>query len=232
MAGEKVVSAVKSFASNQYVMWMVTLVAFVGIVVVAILIIKRLTKTNLQVSQVYDDIVSGNASAVTVPAAKIPSLGNGSEYGYSFWVLSQSGPTTTSPRFVFSHGSSTASTGVIVTLNNETNELDFTIAGVTATINYLPMNRWVHIVAVFADGVVTFFMDGDVYATQGINVPLTFAGPSGDMTVSGGSEATPSQYSGFRGYVGHITFINFYPSPGIRAPVYKINLSSSTCNSN
>lgn len=203
---------------NKYMVWIVTLLALAGIVTISVVIMKKVLKTSLQVSLAYNDIVSGNASTVKVPASKLADLVNGSEFGYSFWVYSQSGAIAATPRFLLSHGGTNG--GNTLSLNREANEVVFSVAGQTATIRYLPMNRWVHIVAVYANGVVTFFVDGEVHSTHGLPALPNYAGPSGEMLISGGAEMPATDWSGFKGYVGHVSFMNFYPSPGLVKRLY------------
>lgn len=203
---------------NKYMVWIVTLLALAGIVIISILIMKRVLKSSLTVSPAYNDIVSGNASSVKVPASKLADLANGSEFGYSFWVYSQSGAIAATPRFLLSHGGTSG--GNTLSLNREANQLTFSVAGETATIRYLPMNRWVHIVSVYANGVVTFFVDGEVHSTHGLAAMPNYAGPTGEMVIGGGAEMQPTDWSGFKGYVGHVSFMNFYPSVGLVKRLY------------
>jgi hypothetical protein len=204
---------------NKYMVWIVTLLALAGIIMIFVFIMRSVLKSSLEVSLAYNDIVSGNGSAVTVPASKLADLANGSEFGYSFWVYSQSGAVAATPRFILSHGGSDGGKNLI-SMNREANELNFSVAGATSSIRYLPMNRWVHVVAVYANGVVTFFVDGEVHSTHGLPAIPKYAGPSGEMVISGGAEMQPTEWSGFKGYVGHVSYMNFYPSPGLVKRLY------------
>ena len=122
--------------------------------------------------------------------------------------------------------------GVTVVLDPQSNML-MTIIGNgndQPAIKYVPMSRWVHIVAVYSNGTLTYFMDGEVHSVHSLSsaTVTTFIGPSGNLTISGGAQATGNTYSSFQGYVGYLTFINFYPSPGLIKRLYAMGPTPST----
>lgn len=211
--------AMHGFLQQPTVMKVVILVSIVLLVIVAILVIRRVLKTSLTVKPVFSDMISGSGERVVIKASNIPDLSNGSEFGYSFWLYLSPGPGAMNDRLIIAHSTDS---GVRICLDRDSNSLKFMATGATdaPTIKYVPMSRWVHIVAVYANGTLTFFMDGEVHSVHAINVPPTFAGPSGNMTISGGANAVATNTAGFSGYVGYVSYLNFYPSTGLVKRLY------------
>jgi hypothetical protein len=105
----------------------------------------------------------------------------------------------------------------------------------------------VHIVSVYRDDVVTFFLDGEVDSVVRLNNVQDKPIPSGDMTVGGGGGSFKT--STWQGYIGSVTALNYFPSAsdvkkmyysgpveggvvmkwmgmqgyGVRSPVYRLN---------
>ena len=208
-----------AYLARPNVMKGVILVSVVLLAIVATLVIRRVLKTSLTVKPVFNDMVSGSGERVVVKAANIPDLSNGSEFGYSFWLYLTPGPGAMNDRLIIAHSTDS---GVRISLDRETNSVKFSATGATdtPTIKYVPMSRWVHIVTVYANGTLTFFMDGEVHSVHAINVQPTFAGPSGNMTISGGANAVATNTAGFSGYVGYVAYLNFYPSTGLVKRLY------------
>lgn len=221
------------------------------LIVAIVFVVSRMVKSPLASKMVYGDIVSGTGGRVVVKANALPELQNGAEFGYSFWLYLEPSGGSAKDRLVFAHP--VDGSGVRVLLDKDTNRLRFSVTGAegagSPAINYVPMSRWVHVVAVFANGVLTYFVDGEVASVHTLKVPMNFAGPGGAMTISGGAGASAGTYEGFQGYVGYVSFLNYYPAPslvkamynkgptpeqgllswlglrgyGVRSPVYKIN---------
>jgi len=204
--------------AKPHVMPAVVGVSLLVLTIVAALIVQRILKTSLVVAPAYNLTVTGSGSNAVIKATALPDLTNGTEFGYSFWIYQQPGPGAASPRLVLSHPDAT---GVQMYLDATRNSLSMSVGGasMTPTVPYVPMSRWVHIVAVYANGTVTYFMDGEVANVAPIDTPTSFAGPSGNLTLGGGSN-TPGM-SGFLGWMGYVTYINFYPSPGLIKRLYR-----------
>ena len=79
----------------------------------------------------------------------------------------------------------------------------------TASIDYLPLQRWVHVVAVVQDNLLTLYEDGDIYTVENVSdlqgSPV-FSGISGQLTVGGGANEV-------RGYVNKLQYYNYALSP-------------------
>lgn len=83
---------------------------------------------------------------------------------------------------------------------------------VVATIDYVPLQRWVHVAFVVSDNLLTVYMDGDMYTVEnvmeladsaGAQRPI-FAGTTGDIVVG----PTPGSAE-LRGYVAKLQFFNY-----------------------
>lgn len=254
-----------AFLCQPHVIKIVIVVSLVLLSIVTVLVVRRILTTPLATKMVFNDVVSGAGNKVVVKAGSIPELRNGSEFGYSFWLYLNPSSPTSNDRLVFAHPAD--GQGVKVVLAPDSNMLLFKADGSTDTpaIKYVPMSRWVHIVAVYANGTLTYFMDGEVHSVHAVGSNgaemMGFSGPAANMTVSGGhSVGMPggNAYDPFQGYVGYITFMNFYPSPGlvkrlyamgpvpevgffslfgmmgygVRSPVYKISNGAPTAANN
>jgi len=212
-----VVDSIVTTLSNKHVILLLALGTLVAIIVLTVLIARRVLKSSLTMEHVFRDAVAGGGAQVTVPASKIPGCTNGDEFAYSFWVYAEPGPGTVNDRFVLDHGA--GPNKVLVVLDKDKNALTVQLGGEgesSATLPYLPMNRWVHVVAVYNSGSVTFFEDGEVHSVHGL-AQSSFAPPSGDMHI-GGDAGQGSD--GFSGYVGYVSVMNFQPSPGLVKRLY------------
>ncbi len=234
-------------------------VSLLLLTIVTVLVVRRILKTPLVTKIVFKDIVSGSGNKVVVKGSAVPDLSNGTEFGYSFWLYLQPGGGSGKQRFVFAHTSEPQKMGGVRVLLAADSNMLMTIIGDSTdkpAIQYVPMSRWVHVVSVFANGTLTYYMDGEVHSVHAVNTPMTFGGPSGNLTIGGGSAATGGLQDSFQGYVGYMSFINFNPSPGlikrlyamgptptrgffsmfgmhgygVRSPVYKINNGAPSSN--
>ena len=86
-------------------------------------------------------------------------------------------------------------------------------AWVTATIDYVPLQRWVHVACVVQDSLLSVFVDGDLYTVESLsdvadaNGRPRFAGLQGDMRVG---ELPGVAFSDpLKGYVGRMLFFNY-----------------------
>lgn len=124
----------------------------------------------------------------------------------------------------------------------------YTSGFIVSYIDYLPLQRWVHVMITVRDNSGYLFMDGDMYSVvtvndlvmSGTNRPI-IKGTSGDLTIGNIMHNTP-------GFISQTSYFNYaltqneikslyargpYPktllsylglgSYGIRAPVYKLN---------
>lgn len=163
-------------------------VIFVILIIVAIIlwIVYKVRRSDLQGVKLTSKVV--NLSADDAPyvqsRAKIPATLNGQEFTYSFWVYIVTYAMTSSPKLVFFRGENRAKPSLgnpIVFLEPRTNRMKLkfrtnkvTSAGtiatqggfVTSTIDYVPLQRWVHVVAVVQDSRISVYLDGELYSVE------------------------------------------------------------------
>jgi Concanavalin A-like lectin/glucanases superfamily len=121
----------------------------------------------------------------------------------------------------------------------------------TTTIEYVPLQRWVHIAFVVQDNLLTLYMDGDIYTVANLfdmprpsGVRPVFASSSGDVYI-GYMPSLPAQP---RAFLGKTQFYNFalmhkdvrsvysegptvqkilgrmgLPEYGLRTPIYRLD---------
>lgn len=81
-------------------------------------------------------------------------------------------------------------------------------AYLTSVINYVPLQRWVHVAFVVQDNLLTTYMDGDVYSVYSIADPKDpaitrpiFTGTAGVFQIGGSDKP--------RAYLGNLQFFNY-----------------------
>lgn len=121
----------------------------------------------------------------------------------------------------------------------------------SATVDYIPLQRWVHFTVVVQDNLLTIYLDGDIYTVSNLfdmprpaGVRPVFAGTSGDVFV-GSLPGLPTQPKAF---LGKLQFYNFalmhkdvrtvyaegpvtqsvmgrmgLPEYGVRTPLYRLD---------
>lgn len=183
-----------------------------------------------------------NDTVVSLDKGNIPGTINGQEFSFSFWLYVAELQPASQPYVIFYRTSSvvtqtSVNANPIVMVNPRTNKLHICMrtnssktSGATleqvysrgfdapldnwvvATIDYLPLQRWVHVVFTVTDNMLTVYMDGDMYTIENVmemTDPVTsrrpvFAATSGDVVVGhvpGGAE--------LRGYLARLQFFNY-----------------------
>lgn len=90
--------------------------------------------------------------------------------------------------------------------NESTGLEDFQYQGfVILEIEYVPLARWVNLVIVLDNDMVTLYLDGDIYSV----VPVTRFAKSGVVMDPEGSLAVGSATTGFSGYVSNVQIANY-----------------------
>lgn len=210
----------------------------------------------------------------------LPATLNGQEYSFSFWLYLLEYTPLDNHALIFSRGGSGTTidrSNPIVFLNKNTNKLHVGVKttmipteplkvtdgnaildGVlkpssgfmTGSIDYVPLQRWVQVVFVVQDNLLTLYMDGDIYTTNNIfDMPRegdkrpVFKGSTGDLFVG----SLPNLTTQLRGFISKLQFYNFavmhndvkamysegpsiqgmlsrmgLPEYGLRSPIYKI----------
>jgi hypothetical protein len=230
-----------------------------------------------------------SGSYVTTPFVRLPKLAQGNEYSMSFWIyvdniqdkpdqehkiiLYQGNPTNydNGTLFVYMDGNtnrmyfSARTNGADVQTNadvSKTSKLVDIRANpyfLHSTVEYVPIQRWLHFVVTVKDATMTVFMDGELYTVATIyemqlrpnDIRPVMIKPSGD--VMAGSKAG---VIGVSGYIARAEYMNFamtlrqvknkyeegpykrslfrflgIPNIGMRSPFYydNVDAGSATC---
>lgn len=240
--GTAVQSAQTSIAGKGAIV-VFCLVVLLLIVVVIVYIVYRMKRTDLQSVEIVKSprnlFNESNSSAFVFPASRIPSTLNGQEYSFSFWLYLSDYMPTQNYRMLFMRGGNTSSmlgnSCPVVFLDNRTNKLYVSVRTnlsstpsgsdlsklldkkryniVTATVEYVPLQRWVNVTFVVQDNLLTVYMDGDMYTVEnvhdlydparGTDRPI-FAGLSGDVIVGNiqNTSTTP-------GFISRLKYFNY-----------------------
>lgn len=206
------------------------------LVLIIAYIVWRVKRSDLKSTVIVRDPLRLYDSGVpyTVDASAIPSTVNGQEYSYSFWIYLVQYESSSSDYLIFGRGIKPGGGGSpLVYLDNNTNKMYVSVAKntslldealdsvpgstqyVTATIDYVPLQRWVNVAVVVQDYLMTVFMDGDIYTVSNVtDVPdagatsastskrSIFGPTSGDVIVG-------SSTSKAKAFVSQIQFFNF-----------------------
>jgi hypothetical protein len=173
-----------------------------------------------------------------IDSQRLATTSRGQEFSYSFWIyLQEVQQVSEANKLIFSRNNTESnnfsaintSANPIVMMDAKTNKMYIAMSttnadGVTinmnsiplpssgfvvATIDYVPLQRWVHVIMVIKDGNLMIFMDGDLYTikgVQGVNAPEgkrpLIRGTSGDVLV-GNPKNT------IQGFMGKFQFYNY-----------------------
>jgi hypothetical protein len=104
---------------------------------------------------------------------------------------------------------------------------------IVIAIDYIPMQRWVHVAFSIQDYLMTVFMDGSIYAVENLvdgtqSSPITrpmFAGCRGEFVVGSPSSNLSAD---LRGFVSNIAFMNYAPTLDQVTSMYKFGPATNT----
>lgn len=268
--GQSIASRVSSFDTTSVVVWSVACVLL--LVLIIAYLVWRIRRSDFKSLKLVRDPIRLNSTEMplTIDQSKIPSTLNGQEYSYSFWMYLVQYEQQVGPTLIFARGqksgaggsplvyldqatnklyvsvaknTATASTTTLATISSKAGSNDF----VTATIDYVPLQRWVNVAIVLKDSLLTLFLDGDIYTVANVtDAPsstshrATFGATSGDVVVGA---VSPQQQA----FLSQLEFFNYaltqrdvkaryargplpasalamlgIPAYGIRSPVYKL----------
>jgi hypothetical protein len=189
--------------------------------------------------------------------SNLPPTINGQQYSFSFWLyLIDFVPTGDGPQMVFMRSNannSVASASAIAAFDGKTNRLNFAIRTnlstgdfdpnedfvtdngrnyIVASIDYFPMQRWVHVVGIVNDNMFSIYMNNTLYTVANVSDKATdsegrpvFAASLGSIVV--GSNGVPSMRES-RSFITQFKFYNFGVTPGQVSAVYSSGPSSSS----
>ena len=211
-------------------------------------------------------------SAVEVSGDRIPLLSVGIEYTYGFWIHLHDITNSPQHKLVWfrSPTGTLSDASPVVYMDGTSNKLHVAVKTKAAkgglvnlsalhepgsgylvsSIDYLPLARWCHVVAVVDNKTVTLFLDSEVYSVRSVDDISTksmtpiLSGTHGNVVIgarAGGALAPNAFFSGLTFYnhalrqqevkrlysTGPVTNASFLrklglPAYGLRSPVYRI----------
>jgi hypothetical protein len=187
-----------------------------------------------------------------VDQASIPPTVNGQEFSFSFWMyMVDFVPTEGSPQLVFMRNTSSGTTegaNPIVAFDGSTNKLHIAVKTnkalpgakgqaifasnsgyVVGTIEYVPLQRWVHIAGEIQDSIMSIFIDGSLYTVANVADIQTssrpiFSSSTGNIVV--GYQGLNNEVRETRGYIMLLQVYNYALSPSEVAKIYAAGPSS------
>jgi hypothetical protein len=193
------------------------------IAAIVVFIAYRLWRRDLQTAVVLRSPrkLFGTTEPGSLENSKIPSTVNGQEFSFSFWIYISEFTSTTNYKLVFQRGGTPAAvtntSSPIVFLDKSTNRMFISVRSshesaptfsldtiaargnldhMTAIIDYVPLQRWVHYAFVVQDNLLTVFQDGDVYTVENVH----------DLTETNHNSAAPGVRPFIKSTTGNITW--------------------------
>lgn len=193
------------------------------------------------------------ASAKVFSSSLIPITVNGQEFTFSMWLylIDYSQTSSNEHRLLMTRSATpTVLSGAnpVVFMDGKTNRLYVSMRTniaksasplnltallpynsqangyLTGAVEYVPLQRWVHVGIVVQDNIMTLYLDGDMYGVRNVQdmssddgrVRPVFAGTSGDVAVGWiNSVPTPT-----RGFMSRLQFFNYALTQGDMRAVY------------
>lgn len=262
---------------------MFMVVVLLIIVLVIIFIIYRVSRADLKNVRALTSPVKlyeRGSGPFKFDRSRLPVTLNGQEYAFSFWLYLAEATATADHKLLLMRGRGSASiegaspvvfldrttnklyvsaltnqsrktTGEIIALNDLLNKGNQVL---TATVEYVPLQRWVHYVVVVADNLLTVYQDGDLYTVENVmELPVKANGPrpvirgiDGDLYVGATNSSTT------KGLVAKVDYFNYALTPqmvrslydqgptpntmlsrfgvpeyGVRSPVYRLDQANN-----
>lgn len=235
-----------------------TVLTLIAIVVVIAYIVWRLTRRNLSSITLVSTPrkLFGQSTAKVIPSSKMPVTQAGREFAFSFWLYLSDYQVTSQHKLVFMRGATdpgaVSGASPLVYLDSSTNKLYLSIATnqaniagdknlysvlngdksgyVTATVEYVPLQRWVCVAFSVRQQLMSVYVDGDLYTienvgdSKGVKRPgrgkaarPIFAGVKGDLSVGPVGLETAST----TGYIARLVFYNYSPSQSDMSSIYR-----------
>lgn len=230
----------KNIISSAPLPLMVVVLVIVIIIVVVFIYMRYVSGTLKSVSLLKDSLIIANpltSDYVISPGAKLPTQ-NGNENTYSLWMFVDNVSITNDHKIIMYRGNSASfANGLFyVYMDAKTNKLYASVRTngaiddastapepsledirankyfMQSVIDYIPLQRWVHVAYTVKDTVFSTYLDGELYSVTSIyEMPVKPDGsrplpskPIGDVMLGGkaGKES-------FNGYIGNANYLNF-----------------------
>ena len=188
-------------------------VATAGGVVASVVIVAWLIATLVNSGSVRNTISDGVLRLTietSLDVSRLPTFRNGTEYGFGMWLYMNEPPRTSGPAplLSFNHqpvmelqaGQADVHVRVPVFNKSQSSRRRASVRP-HGRFDHVSLKRWVHILAVHVDGIVTLFKDGEIYSVDRVDgVAAQLTGP----VVVGGRPVDA--------YVAGVTVLNHFPT--------------------
>lgn len=276
---------VKNIYSSMPRSTVVVFVIITLLIIIAVIafIVYKVSRNDLKSVQTLKEPVKmfdRSGGPFKFDGGKMPVTLNGQEFSFSFWMYLSEFTTTANYKLLFKRGGdgrTVSGSSPMVYLDSATNRMFVsvrtnqtpqsitTLAEVlnpatsrclTASVEYVPLQRWMHYVVVVHDNLLTVYQDGDIYTVENVlELPSVsrggrpvFAGVKGDLLVGPVSNTDST-----RGYMGKLDYFNYALTPndvrqlyeagptprnlmskfgineyGVRSPIYRVDQEENT----
>ncbi len=232
-------SVSNSFGATIPVMAFFTFLLISLIIVYLVYKVKRYSLKTVDLMR--SPVINANPMAGehhTFLGGRLPELKNGGEFSYSIWLYVENITITTDYKIIMYQGNSSGyiNGSTYVYMDPNTNKLYVTLRTngnpevvdrdgkvnlqqvkdnkflMHASVDYVPVQRWIHILFAVRDAVMYFYFDGELYSVNTVyDLPTRADGtrpmitkPIGDVFVGGKADR-----EGINGYLARAQFMNF-----------------------
>jgi hypothetical protein len=230
------------------------MVAVILLVTIIVFITLRLRRGAFQsVNLLKTSVIKANSSSgehYSLAAGRLPSSTNGNEFSVSLWIFVENVTVTNDHKIIMYRGNPTSYNNgkMFVYMDKRTNTLYASVRTngalqesqgtseptlenirsnsrfLQSTIDYVPLQRWVHVIYSVKDTTLSTFVDGDLYSVTSVyELPTLQSGgrpipvrQEGDVLLGGNSKK-----EGLSGYIGNSKYFNFAISIQDAKLVYK-----------
>jgi hypothetical protein len=233
---------VRSINDNGKTLAVFVVFALVVIVLIIAFLVYRMRRSDLTASTLVKAPrrLYSMTNPYSVDAESMPATMNGQEYSFSMWLYITDFTTTERHKIIMMRGPSATliDASPVVFMDKATNKLYISIRTnatpatgqdtlekilisassrfLTATIEYVPLQRWVNIAFVVQDNLLSVYMNGDMYTVENVydlakgtvlSRPV-FAGIKGNVLI-GKLDGTDSATA----FISRAHFFNYALSP-------------------
>lgn len=207
------------------------------IALILVFIVYRVRRTELQATRIISKPTTTKAET-TVDDTKLPSSVNGQEFSYTFWLYVVQHQTTAKPQIIFRRGGSSTDwnrCNFLAVMKHNENKMYIcasTNGGsdldaptklydenngrfLVATVDYVPLQRWVNFTVVVNNNMISVFQDGSIYTVQHLEsmrigqegARPVFTKESGSVTAGGGTAG--SALDAPNAFVANMYYFNY-----------------------
>ncbi len=231
-------SKVNSMVRKSNVIVILSVITLLVIIAVILYVIYRVRRSDLDSVHIIKKprklYYPGRSKPFQFASDKMPVSKHGMEYTYSFWLYINNFEITTTHKVIFMrgfNGKNFASASPIIYMDARTNKLYMSVRSnqsvtltplqhipngrasrfMTGVVEYVPLQRWVHLAMVVKDNLLTVFMDGEMYTVENVlDLSTNTNGTRPIFTPSAGDVMVGSMpgSSNLQGYITQLTFYN------------------------